>query len=73
MVKPQFEVGREKIGKHGVVKDLKHIEEAVEKIASLAPNLTPPFTVIGKAYSQLKGPKGNQEVFVLMQRQDFEI
>ncbi|MGL4209248.1 MAG: TlyA family RNA methyltransferase [Candidatus Adiutrix sp.] len=66
MVKPQFEVGREKVGKKGVVRDLEFIQEAVEKIKALAPNLG--FEVLGQALSQLLGPAGNQEVFVLFGR-----
>ena len=40
----------------------------MEKIAGLAPLLSPPFKVAGTAPSRLLGPKGNQEVFVLMER-----
>jgi 23S rRNA (cytidine1920-2'-O)/16S rRNA (cytidine1409-2'-O)-methyltransferase len=68
MVKPQFEAGREKVGKRGVVKNPEHIREAVDKIALLAPGLAPPFVTRGTAPSRLLGPKGNQEVFVLMER-----
>jgi len=65
MVKPQFEVGREKVGKKGVVRDPEIIREAVDKISALGPLLSPPFVEAGRALSRLKGPEGNQEVFLL--------
>lgn len=68
MVKPQFEVGREKVGKKGVVRDPQAIAEAVDKISALGPSLEPPFAEVGRAYSQLTGPEGNQEVFVLFKQ-----
>jgi 23S rRNA (cytidine1920-2'-O)/16S rRNA (cytidine1409-2'-O)-methyltransferase len=68
MVKPQFEAGKGKAGKRGVVKDPAQIREAINKISSLAPALKPPFQKKGEAYSRLLGAKGNQEVFVLMER-----
>ncbi|MDR2461005.1 MAG: TlyA family RNA methyltransferase [Deltaproteobacteria bacterium] len=67
MVKPQFEVGKGKT-KRGVVKDPALIEEAALKISAIAPILNPPFKVTGKAPSKLAGPKGNREIFVLMER-----
>lgn len=68
MVKPQFEVGREKVGKKGVVRDPQAIVEAVDKISALGPSLEPPFVEVGRAYSRLTGPEGNQEVFVLFKQ-----
>jgi 23S rRNA (cytidine1920-2'-O)/16S rRNA (cytidine1409-2'-O)-methyltransferase len=65
MVKPQFEVGREKVGKKGVVRDPEAIAGAVNKISALGPSLSPPFREAGRAASRLPGPEGNQEVFVL--------
>lgn len=67
MVKPQFEVGREKVGKKGVVRDPEAIKEAVDKIAALGPSLQPPLKELGRAPSRLPGPEGNREVFVLFQ------
>lgn len=66
MVKPQFEVGREKVGKKGVVRDPEVIAEAVDRISALGPTLNPPFAEAGRALSRLKGPEGNQEVFLLL-------
>ena len=66
MVKPQFEVGRENVGKKGVVRDPVLIRQAVDKISALAPSLSPPWQEAGRAPSRLLGPEGNQEVFLLL-------
>ncbi len=65
MVKPQFEVGREKVGKKGVVKNQADIDEAVDRISSFGSSLDPPWFEIGRAPSRLAGPEGNREVFLL--------
>jgi 23S rRNA (cytidine1920-2'-O)/16S rRNA (cytidine1409-2'-O)-methyltransferase len=70
LVKPQFEVGKGDVGKGGVVRSAELIEAAVQKIRDFAPSLRPPFKAVASAPSRLKGPKGNQEVFVLMERAD---
>ena len=72
MVKPQFEVGREKVGKKGVVRNPADIAEAVDKVSALGPTLDPPFQESGRAYSRLTGPQGNQEVFVLFEVKESE-
>jgi 23S rRNA (cytidine1920-2'-O)/16S rRNA (cytidine1409-2'-O)-methyltransferase len=59
MVKPQFEVGREKIGKNGVVRDVEDRRGALLAVAAGAPA-----AVMGLAPSGLPGPKGNRETFV---------
>jgi 23S rRNA (cytidine1920-2'-O)/16S rRNA (cytidine1409-2'-O)-methyltransferase len=59
MVKPQFEVGRDRIGKNGVVRDVEHRREAILAVARAAPA-----SVMGFAPSGLPGPKGNRETFV---------
>lgn len=63
MVKPQFEVGKEKVGRGGVVRDPALQAEAVEKIVNAADKLG--LAPAGSAASKLKGPKGNQEHFLL--------
>jgi 23S rRNA (cytidine1920-2'-O)/16S rRNA (cytidine1409-2'-O)-methyltransferase len=68
MVKPQFEVGKNRVGKGGVVRDAALIEGAAEKIGLLAPLLNPPFIHKRSVPARLKGPMGNQEIFVLMER-----
>ncbi|MEP6814622.1 MAG: TlyA family RNA methyltransferase [Marmoricola sp.] len=62
MVKPQFEVGREKLGKGGVVRDLAHRAEAVEKVVSAAAQRG--WGAVAATVSRLPGPAGNVEFFV---------
>jgi 23S rRNA (cytidine1920-2'-O)/16S rRNA (cytidine1409-2'-O)-methyltransferase len=61
MVKPQFELGRERVGK-GVVRDPADRREAILTVAAAARGLGLP--VRGFASSGLPGPKGNRETFV---------
>ncbi|HEU4462466.1 MAG TPA: SAM-dependent methyltransferase, partial [Solirubrobacterales bacterium] len=61
MVKPQFELGRERVGR-GVVRDAADRREAIVKVARAAQELRLP--VRGFASSGLPGPKGNRETFV---------
>ena len=62
MVKPQFEVGREKIGKGGVVRSDEDRAAAVERVRESAAALG--YAERGRADSQLPGPKGNREIFL---------
>src|SRR5829696_4327009 len=62
MVKPQFEVGRERIGKGGVVRDPELRREAIVAVAEFARGLGA--SVLGFASSGLPGPAGNRETFV---------
>jgi 23S rRNA (cytidine1920-2'-O)/16S rRNA (cytidine1409-2'-O)-methyltransferase len=59
MVKPQFEVGRERVGKGGVVRDPALRREALLAVAASADA-----SVLGFASSGLPGPAGNRETFV---------
>lgn len=61
MVKPQFELGRERVGR-GVVRDAADRREAIVKVALAARELGLP--IRGFAASGLPGPKGNRETFV---------
>jgi 23S rRNA (cytidine1920-2'-O)/16S rRNA (cytidine1409-2'-O)-methyltransferase len=61
MVKPQFELGRERVGR-GVVRDAADRREAIFGVALAARELGLP--VRGFASSELPGPKGNRETFV---------
>ncbi len=63
MVKPQFEVGRARVGKGGVVRDPLVRREAVASVARFARE-TCQVSVLGFAPSGLPGPKGNLETFV---------
>jgi 23S rRNA (cytidine1920-2'-O)/16S rRNA (cytidine1409-2'-O)-methyltransferase len=62
MVKPQFEVGRERLGKGGVVRDVALRREAISAVAGCAASLGA--AVLGFAPSGLPGPAGNRETFV---------
>ncbi len=61
MVKPQFELGRERVGR-GVVRDAGDRREAILSVATAGRELG--LTVRGFASSGLPGPKGNRETFV---------
>ena len=62
LVKPQFEVGKEQVGKGGVVRDDALRAQAVAQVAECAAGLG--YRVAGRADSRLAGPKGNREVFL---------
>jgi 23S rRNA (cytidine1920-2'-O)/16S rRNA (cytidine1409-2'-O)-methyltransferase len=74
LVKPQFELGKEKVGKGGVVRDAADRRDAIRKVAEAAQKEG--LTVRGLASSGLPGPKGNRETFVWAARSgktiDFE-
>jgi len=59
LIKPQFEAGREKVGKKGVVRDKKVHEEVVLAVTSFA--ATTGFELLRLDYSPIKGPEGNIE------------
>jgi 23S rRNA (cytidine1920-2'-O)/16S rRNA (cytidine1409-2'-O)-methyltransferase len=67
MVKPQVEVGRERIGKGGVVRDPAQRREAIAAVAATAGELGA--TVRGFAPSGLPGPAGNRETFAWLASQ----
>jgi 23S rRNA (cytidine1920-2'-O)/16S rRNA (cytidine1409-2'-O)-methyltransferase len=62
MIKPQFEVGRERVGKGGVVRDASVRRDALVAVGRAAMELGA--SVLGYASSGLPGPKGNLETFV---------
>ncbi|MCI9138881.1 MAG: TlyA family RNA methyltransferase [Lachnospiraceae bacterium] len=66
LIKPQFEAGREKVGKKGVVKDPQVHIQVIEKVRSYA-NITG-FCFLGLDYSPVKGPEGNIEYLLFMQK-----
>jgi 23S rRNA (cytidine1920-2'-O)/16S rRNA (cytidine1409-2'-O)-methyltransferase len=65
LVKPQFEVGRERVGKGGVVRDDADRAAAVERVRTAAEALG--YVARGEAESRLPGPKGNREVFLWLE------
>lgn len=65
LIKPQFEAGREKVGKKGVVRDKKVHEEVIEMIVDEARHLG--FEVLGLEHSPIRGPEGNIEYLLYLQ------
>jgi len=66
LVKPQFEVGRENVGKGGIVRDEKKQEEALEKVIRSAEEGG--FAFHQKMISPISGQKGNREFLVYLRR-----
>lgn len=67
MVKPQFEVGKEKVGKGGVVREEPLREEAVASVVEAASEEH--YGLLQRADSRLAGPSGNREIFILLRRE----
>ncbi len=59
LIKPQFEAGKEKVGKKGVVREPETHKEVLDKFVALAGELG--FTILGLTFSPVKGPEGNIE------------
>ena len=59
LIKPQFEAGREKVGKKGVVRDSATHKEVLDSFVELANSLE--FKILGLTFSPVKGPEGNIE------------
>lgn len=68
LIKPQFEAGRDKVGKHGVVRDIGVHKSVVEEIINFS--LKTGFKVKGLTYSPIKGPEGNIEYLLYLSKQD---
>ena len=66
MVKPQFEIGKERLGHGGVVRNPEHHVETVDNVARCAMGLGLDIAAI--AASPLPGPSGNVEYFLFMRR-----
>jgi len=66
LVKPQFEAGREKVGKKGVVRDKSVHLEVVENI--MVYMLSAGFNIISLSYSPIKGPEGNIEYLLYIEK-----
>ena len=62
LIKPQFEAGREKVGKKGVVSDINVHKEVVTKIVDYL--ISKELNILGISYSPIKGPEGNREYLV---------
>lgn len=67
LIKPQFEAGREKVGKKGVVRDKNVHKEVIEKIIYFCKDQMS-FEILGLTYSPIKGPEGNIEYLVYLSK-----
>ncbi len=72
LIKPQFEAGREKVGKKGVVRDPAVHREVIGNIISYAGSLG--FAICGLDFSPIRGPEGNIEylLYIKKENQEFE-
>ena len=68
LIKPQFEAGREKVGKKGVVREKSTHYEVIEMVLSYAVSIG--FQVLDLDFSPIKGPEGNIEYLVHLQKTD---
>lgn len=68
LIKPQFEAGKDKVGKKGVVRDKNVHIEVVDKTLELM--LKTGFSVLGLTYSPIKGPEGNIEYLIFIEKSD---
>lgn len=70
LIKPQFEAGREEVGKKGVVRDKAVHLEVIDSILAFAPSIG--LSVMGLDFSPIKGPEGNREYLCYMKKGSFE-
>lgn len=68
LIKPQFEAGREKVGKKGVVRDPAVHEEVIETTIEFV--LHHGFSVLGLTFSPVKGPEGNIEYLLYLKKSE---
>ena len=68
LIKPQFEAGREKVGKKGVVRDLAVHKEVMEQVITYAKSLG--FLIKGLDFSPIRGPEGNIEYLLYIQKME---
>ena len=66
LIKPQFEAGREEVGKKGVVRDKKVHVSVIKKIVDYVPTIG--FNILGLDYSPVKGPEGNIEYLLYIEK-----
>ncbi|MBQ7097317.1 MAG: TlyA family RNA methyltransferase [Clostridia bacterium] len=70
LIKPQFEAGREKVGKKGVVREKSTHIEVIEKVLEFTKEIG--FSVRGLDFSPIKGPEGNIEYLMYIKKDDAE-
>ena len=68
LIKPQFEAGREKVGKKGVVRDKKVHKEVIKMVLAYA--LSIGFTPLHLDFSPVKGPEGNIEYLLHIKKEE---
>ncbi len=68
LIKPQFEAGKEKVGKKGVVRDPQVHKEVIESVISYARSIG--FDILHLEYSPIKGPEGNIEYLVHIRKSE---
>ena len=68
LIKPQFEAGRDEVGKKGVVRDKKVHETVIKNIVEFVKTIG--FVVLGLDYSPIKGPEGNIEYLLYIEKAD---
>ncbi|WAW15622.1 TlyA family RNA methyltransferase [Peptostreptococcus equinus] len=68
LIKPQFEAGKDKVGKKGVVRDPKTHIEVIERVCNQACMLG--FDILDLDYSPIKGPEGNIEYLIYLEKVD---
>lgn len=66
LIKPQFEAGRDKVGKKGVIRDPEVHEEVIRKVMDYADLVG--FEIKGLTYSPIKGPEGNIEYLAYLEK-----
>lgn len=69
LIKPQFEAGREKVGKKGVVRDKETHVEVIRAVMEFLPEAG--FTMLGLGYSPIRGPEGNIEYLALLRKGEY--
>lgn len=67
LIKPQFEAGRDKVGKNGVVRETETHREVITKIIDYADSIG--FSVLHLEYSPIKGPEGNIEYLLHLKKE----
>ena len=67
LIKPQFEAGREKVGKKGVVRDKAVHEEVIEMVWQFAESIG--FSVLNLDFSPVRGPEGNIEYLLYLKNE----
>ena len=65
LIRPQFEAGREKVGKKGVVREKSTHLEVIEMVIAYAKSIG--FGIINLEFSPIKGPEGNIEYLLYLQ------